>query len=111
MVKIRLTKRGRKNAPSYRLIVANSTSPRDGKFIEQIGFYNPSVNPSQFKYNEDRYKYWVSRGAQPTSAVLELIKGKYVFKKYEPNKKEEQQSQEDKVEENNEVQESEEKAE
>ncbi len=105
MLKIRLLKKGRKNAPSYRIVVAESSKPRDGKHIEAIGFYNPSYNPVLFKYDEKKYKYWVSKGAQPTQAVKDLIAGKYEFKKYEPkdkNEEQENQSKEEGEKENNE---------
>lgn len=84
MVKIRLTKTGRKNAPSYRIVVADSRSPRDGKFIEVIGFYNPSHNPAQVKVDKQKYEEWVKKGAQPTEAVQQIVEGKYEFVPYDP---------------------------
>lgn len=82
MLKIRLAKRGRKKAPTYRVVVSNSTSPRDGRHIEIIGFYNPSNNPVLFEIDKEKYKQWISKGAQPTEAVTKLIEGKYDFKPY-----------------------------
>ena len=83
MVKIRLQKIGRKNAPAYRIVVANVSAPRNGKYIQLIGFYNPSHNPPKFEIKKDLYKEWLSKGAQPTEAVQELIDGKYKFVKYD----------------------------
>lgn len=90
MVKIRLTRTGRKNAPSYRIIVIDSRAKRDGKYIERIGFYNPSENPDNIVYNEERYNYWISVGAQPTDAVKKLVSGNYKYKPYNPNAKAEE---------------------
>lgn len=96
MVKIRLTRKGRKNAPSYRIVVADSRSKRDGKFIEIIGYYNPTEDKEKVVYKKDRYEYWISVGAQPTKAVKKLINGKYEFVPYDPNaKKEEPEEQAD----------------
>ena len=102
MVRIRLTKRGRKKAPAYRIVVANSRTPRDGVSIETIGFYNPSHNPPLFEYDKEKYQHWISKGAQPSKAVVQLIKDIYVFKPYtketraeeEKKKQEESQNQE-----------------
>jgi small subunit ribosomal protein S16 len=76
-VKIRLTRLGAKKKPFYRIVVANSTAPRDGKFIEIVGTYNPMLtkeNPERVKLKLDRINYWVSVGAQPTDRVSKLIK-------------------------------------
>lgn len=86
MVKIRLAKTGRKNAPAYRLVVMDSRKPRDSKSLDIIGFYNPSHNPVLFKYDEDKYNSWVKKGAQPTKSVTQLIKGDYVFIPYDREK-------------------------
>ena len=74
MVKIRLTRIGSKKAPFYRVVVADSRYPRDGRFIEEIGTYNPLVNPSQFQVNADKVKEWMASGAQPTDTVKALLK-------------------------------------
>ncbi len=87
MVKIRLSRTGRKNRPAYRIVVAKAESKRDGKFIERIGHYNPVEDPKKVVYKEDRYQYWISVGAQPTDAVKKLVSGKYLFKPYNPNAK------------------------
>lgn len=76
-VKIRLTRLGAKKKPFYRVVVANSTAPRDGKFIEIVGTYDPMVakeNPERIKLKQDRIQYWLSVGAQPTDRVSKLIK-------------------------------------
>ena len=73
-VKIRLRRMGQKKAPFYRIVVADSRSPRDGRFIAEIGTYNPTVEPSEFKVNEELAKKWLSQGAQPTETVARLFK-------------------------------------
>ena len=73
-VKIRLRRMGAKKAPFYRIIVADSRSPRDGRFIEEIGYYNPNTEPSVVKVNEELAQKWLSTGAQPTAAVSRLFK-------------------------------------
>ena len=74
MVKIRLKRMGQKKAPFYRIVVADSRSPRDGRFIEEIGTYNPNTDPSEFKINEELAKKWLANGAQPTDTVAKLLK-------------------------------------
>jgi len=74
MVKIRLRRMGAKKAPYYRIVVADSHFPRDGRFIEEIGTYNPLVEPSEVKVDADRAKDWISKGAQPTDTVKTLLK-------------------------------------
>ena len=76
MVTIRLARAGAKKRPFYHIVVADSRSPRDGRFIERLGFYNPIAVGSEEKLrvNADRIEYWVSQGAQPSSAVSRLIK-------------------------------------
>ena len=73
-VKIRLRRMGQKKAPFYRIIVADSRSPRDGRFIEEIGTYNPNTDPSEFKIKEELAKKWLANGAQPTDVVAKLFK-------------------------------------
>lgn len=73
-VKIRLKRMGKKKAPFYRIVVADSRSPRDGKFIEEIGTYDPNQEPSLFKVNEDAAKKWLNNGAQPIEVVGKLFK-------------------------------------
>lgn len=73
-VKIRLRRMGAKKAPFYRIVVADSRAPRDGKFIEEIGYYDPTKNPAVIKVNGDKAKQWISNGAQPTDTVKILLK-------------------------------------
>ena len=73
-VKIRLKRMGQKKAPFYRIVVADSRSPRDGRFIEEIGTYDPNTDPSQFKVNEELAKKWLANGAQPTEVVAKIFK-------------------------------------
>ena len=73
-VKIRLKRTGAKKAPCYRVVVADSRSPRDGKFIEEIGYYNPISEPVTISINQDKAKQWLNNGAQPTETVKALLK-------------------------------------
>ena len=73
-VKIRLRRMGQKKAPFYRIIVADSRSPRDGRFIAELGTYDPSTEPSTFKVDEEEAKKWLANGAQPTEVVSKLFK-------------------------------------
>ena len=73
MVRIRLRRMGRKKRPFYRIVVADSRSPRDGKFIAEVGTYNPMKDPVEFKLKEEEIKKWISNGAQPTEAVNRLL--------------------------------------
>ena len=74
MVKIRLRRMGAKKKPFYRIVVADSRSPRDGRFIEEIGTYDPLPNPSKITVDLERAKYWIENGAQPTDTVRALLK-------------------------------------
>ena len=73
-VKIRLKRMGKKKAPFYRIVVADAASPRDGRFIEEIGTYDPNKNPSEFKVDEELAKKWLNNGAQPTAVVEKIFK-------------------------------------
>ena len=73
-VKIRLRRMGAKKAPYYRVVVADSRYPRDGRFIEEVGTYNPLVNPSVFTVDGEKVKQWIANGAQPTDTVKSLLK-------------------------------------
>ena len=73
-VKIRLRRMGAKKAPFYRIVVADSRYPRDGRFIEEIGTYNPMVEPSAINIDGDKAKQWMANGAQPTDTVKNLLK-------------------------------------
>ncbi|MBP3540158.1 MAG: 30S ribosomal protein S16 [Oscillospiraceae bacterium] len=74
MVKIRLRRMGAKKAPFYRIVVADSRSPRDGRFIEEIGTYDPSAEANKLTVDMERAKYWIANGAQPTDTVRGLLK-------------------------------------
>ncbi len=73
-VKMRLKRMGAKKKPFYRIVVADSRSPRDGRFIEEIGTYDPNQEPSAIKFNEEATKKWLANGAQPTDRVAKLLK-------------------------------------
>ena len=73
-VKIRLRRLGAKKAPYYRIVVADSRAPRDGRFIEEIGTYNPMTNPSTVTVDAEKVKKWIANGAQPTDSVRSLLK-------------------------------------
>ncbi len=73
-VKIRLRRMGAKKAPFYRVVVADSRYPRDGRFIEEIGTYNPMREPAEIKIDADKAKKWISNGAQPTDTVKSILK-------------------------------------
>ena len=73
-VMIRLRRIGQKKAPIYRIVVADSRSPRDGRFIEEIGTYDPTKDPSEFKVDEELAKKWLNNGAQPTEVVGKIFK-------------------------------------
>jgi small subunit ribosomal protein S16 len=74
--RIRLTRVGSKKNPVYRVVVADSRSPRDGKFIEIVGRYNPQTDPSTIELDEARVRVWISKGAQPSGSVQKLLKAK-----------------------------------
>ncbi len=74
MVKIRLKRMGMKKAPSYRVVVADERMPRDGRFIEEIGYYNPMTNPAEVKIDAETAQQWIKNGAQPTDTVRALLK-------------------------------------
>ena len=74
MVKIRLKRMGAHKKPVYRVVVADSRAPRDGKFIEEIGYYNPLKDPAEIRINEESAKKWLETGAQPTDTVKKLFK-------------------------------------
>ena len=73
-VKMRLRRMGMKKAPFYRVIVADSRSPRDGRFIEEIGYYNPLTEPAEIMIDAEKAKKWIANGAQPTETVKSLLK-------------------------------------
>lgn len=86
-ITIRLTRTGRKNLPSYRVVVSNTRSKRDGKVLDIIGFYNPSMKPIQFELNKEKMQEWEKKGALKTEAVEKLINNKYEYIPYAPKSK------------------------
>lgn len=85
-VKMRLKRMGAKKAPFYRVVVADSRSPRDGKFIELIGTYNPLVTPAEIKINEELALDWLSKGAIPTDTVRNILSKAGIMKKFHETK-------------------------
>ncbi len=79
MVKIRLRRTGKTKQPSYRIVVADSRSPRDGKFIETIGYYLPTRQPKVLEVNAERARYWLGVGAQPTEVVVKLFQRRNIL--------------------------------
>ena len=82
-VKLRLRRMGKKNQPIYKMVAADSRSPRDGKFLEAVGFYNPLTKPHTLELKEDRILYWLNVGAQPTHTVKSLLRQKGITLKRE----------------------------
>jgi small subunit ribosomal protein S16 len=78
-VKIRLARHGAKKRPFYRIVAADSESPRDGRFLERLGTYNPLQDPAAVVLNEDRIKYWIGQGATPRDTVQSILKREGVF--------------------------------
>jgi len=86
-VKIRMKRMGSNKQPFYRLVVADSRSPRDGRIIEQVGYYNPMNEEKTLKVDEEKVLKWLSTGAQPTETVKRLLKSEGVLEKFEASKK------------------------
>jgi small subunit ribosomal protein S16 len=83
MVRIRLRRIGLKGQPSYRVVAADKESPRDGRFLEILGFYNPRTEPATIQLKEDRIYHWMSNGAQPSESVLQVFKSAGLMDRYE----------------------------
>ena len=83
-VKMRLRREGKKKQPYYRVVVADATSPRDGRFIEDIGYYQPLHEPSTISINHDRALYWLRNGVQPSEAVLNLLRIQGIWEEFKP---------------------------
>ena len=81
-ISIRLAKVGKKHAPAYKIVVANTRDKRNGRFLDIIGHYNPSMNPTEYNMDEGKYNEWKAKGALTTKAVEELKNGSYKFKPY-----------------------------
>ncbi|MDD6878776.1 MAG: 30S ribosomal protein S16 [bacterium] len=86
-VKIRLTRMGAKKHPMYRIVASDSRSPRDGKYIELIGTYNPNTDPASIKVNEEVALKWLNNGAIPTDTVKSILKNEGIMKKFADSKK------------------------
>jgi small subunit ribosomal protein S16 len=86
LVKIRLTRMGAVKRPFYRIVVADSRNARDGKYIENLGTYDPRTDPSSITLNEDKALGWLQKGAQPSAAVTKLLKIKGVWQRFEESK-------------------------
>ena len=80
MVKIRLKRMGAHKKPFYRIVVADVRAPRDGKFIEEVGYYNPVSNPAEIKIDAEKVTKWIQNGAQPTDTVRDLLKKENIIK-------------------------------
>lgn len=87
MVRIRLRRMGKKKQPSYRIVVADSRMPRDGRYIESLGYYNPMSEPSTIELNDERALYWLGQGAQPSRQVQNLMKIKGVWEQFQSSAK------------------------
>ena len=87
MVRIRLRRTGLKAQPSYRLVVTDKENPRDGRFIEVVGFYNPRTNPTTLSLDEEKIYAWMKNGAQPTESVAQVFKSAGVLERFERFKK------------------------
>ena len=85
-VKLRLKRMGKKKAPFYRIVAADSKFPRDGRSIEDIGYYNPTTEPATISVDEDKAQKWLSNGAQPTDTVRDLLSKQGIMKKFHESK-------------------------
>ena len=81
MLRIRLRRVGKKKQPSYRIVVADARSPRDGAFVEQVGYYNPLTDPPQVAIQEDKVRHWLSVGAKPSETVERILQARGVVQK------------------------------
>ena len=86
MVKIRLTRTGRKLDPSYRIVIADSRSPRDGRYIELVGFYDPNMKENGVKLDEEKILNWLNNGATPSDTVKSLLSKQGIWKKFTDSK-------------------------
>lgn len=86
-LKIRLKRMGMKKAPFYRFVVAEATSPRDGRFVEEVGYYNPTTDPATLKLEEEKVLKWLANGATPTDTVRSILSKAGVMKKFDESKK------------------------
>lgn len=86
MVRIRLLRTGKRKQPSYRVVVADQRAPRDGRFVEILGHYDPLTNPSQISIDEEKALNWLGRGAQPSESALALLKRTGIWQKHKTTK-------------------------
>jgi small subunit ribosomal protein S16 len=86
VLRIRLLRTGKRKQPSYRVVVADQRSPRDGRFVEILGHYNPLTNPSQIELDEERALHWLSKGAQPSESATALLKRTGIWQKAKASK-------------------------
>ncbi|HEU5431903.1 MAG TPA: 30S ribosomal protein S16 [Thermomicrobiales bacterium] len=86
MIKLRLRRMGAKKRPSYRIVVADSRSPRDGRFIESVGLYDPITDPATVRIDEERARHWLRVGAQPTDTVRDILRRAGLLESAEPAK-------------------------
>jgi small subunit ribosomal protein S16 len=86
-LKIRLKRMGMKKAPFYRFVVAEATAPRDGRFVEELGYYNPTKNPAIVQIEEEKALKWLANGATPTDTVRSLFSKQGIMKKFDESKK------------------------
>lgn len=88
-VTIRLARVGKKNAPAYKIVVAQTRDKRTGKYLDVLGYFNPSESPDSYEIDKDKYQEWKDKGALSTEAVEKLVAGTYEYKVYNPNAAEE----------------------
>jgi len=86
-VTIRLARIGKKNAPAYKIVVSNTRDKRNGRFLDVLGYFNPSESAATYRINKDKYNEWKGKGALSTDAVEKLVAGTYEYKVYNPNGK------------------------
>jgi len=86
-VRMRLRRTGKRKQPSFRVVVADQRSPRDGRFVEELGVYNPLTNPSEIRIDESKALAWLAKGAQPSASVVALLKATGVWQKHLEAKK------------------------
>lgn len=96
-VTIRLSKTGKRNAPSYKVVVANTRDKRDGRFLDVLGYFNPSTSPQELKIDQEKFTAWKDKGALVTDAVEKLVAGGYEYVKYNPKKQQEKTGAEKKA--------------
>jgi small subunit ribosomal protein S16 len=85
-LRIRLMRTGKRKQPAYRVVVADSRSPRDGRFVEEVGVYNPLPNPSEIQIDEEKALGWLAKGAQPSASVVALLRATGVWQKFKQAK-------------------------